>query len=105
MADDSFLQFSTDEQAIIKHVQLAEDFRYTAWAQYGEDWTDHIPANVNAFVWYYFRTLLFRWHLAMYYCPMEIKEITVHGGRAARNRWVWCFRRPPITPYIPAKTT
>jgi hypothetical protein len=41
----------------------------------------HIPTAINAWVWHYFRTNLFPWHLAVYYCP--VPEVTIHGGRGS----------------------
>ena len=52
-----------------------------AWQQYGSAWDQHLPQLVNAFIHVYFGTVLFPWHLAIYYAPQS--EITIVGGRGS----------------------
>jgi hypothetical protein len=74
---------TAEERDVIEAARSAEDFRDTAWEQYGADWIGHVPTAINSFVYYYFNCILFPYQLGEYYCPYPITEITVHGGRGS----------------------
>lgn len=76
-----FIELPDNEAEIIQAVIAAESFRKTCWQQYKEDWVNHIPQAINAFMLWYFGTQLLPWQLAIYYSPHP--EITLHGGRGA----------------------